>query len=95
MRRSTWIISALILAVVGLAIPVVRHLREVPPPPPPPLTLTLGAPPGAELGSGDEPLDAAISPDERHIVFVATRAGTTMLWRRAFDVGSRGSPGRH
>ena len=83
--RSTWIISALALAVVGLAIPVVRHLREVPPPPPPPLTLTLGAPPDAELGSGDEPLDAAISPDERHIVFVATRAGTTMLWRRALE----------
>jgi len=80
-----WIVSVLILAIVGLSIPVVRHLREVPPPPPPPLTLTLGAPSGAELGSGDEPLDAAISPDERHIVFVATRAGTTTLWRRALD----------
>jgi eukaryotic-like serine/threonine-protein kinase len=83
--RSTWIISALTLAVVGLAIPVVQHLGEVPPPPPPPLTLTLGAPQGADLGSGDEPLDAAISPDERHIVFVATRAGTTMLWRRTLE----------
>jgi eukaryotic-like serine/threonine-protein kinase len=80
-----WIVSVLILAVVGLSIPVVRHLREVPPPPPPPLTLSLGAPSGAELGSGDEPLDAAISPDERHIVFVATRAGTTTLWRRTLD----------
>ena len=85
MPRSTWIAIALSLAVVGLSIPVVRHLREVPPPPPPPLTLTLGAPSGAELGSGDEPLDAAISPDERHIVFVATRAGTTTLWRRTLD----------
>ena len=85
MPRSTWIAIALGLAVVGLSIPVVRHLREVPPPPPPPLTLTLGAPAGAELGSGDEPLDAAISPDERHIAFVATRAGTTTLWRRTLD----------
>jgi Tol biopolymer transport system component len=84
-RRSTWIISALILALIGLAIPVVRHLREVPPPPPPALALTLGAPPGTELGSGDEPLDAAISPDERHIVFVAARGGTTTLWRRALQ----------
>ena len=50
----------------------------MPPPPAPTLTLTLGAPPGTELGSGDEPLDAAISPDERHIVFVATRGGTTI-----------------
>jgi len=80
-----WIVSVLILAIVGLSIPVVRHLREVPPPPPPPLTLTLGAPSDAELGSGDEPLDAAISPDERHIAFVATRAGTTTLWRRTLD----------
>jgi Tol biopolymer transport system component len=80
-----WIAGVLALAVIGLSIPVVRHLREVPPPPPPPLTLTLGAPSGAELGSGDEPLDAAISPDERHIVFVATRGGTTTLWRRTLD----------
>ena len=85
MPRSTWIAIALGLAVVGLSIPVVRHLREVPPPPPPPLSLTLGAPSGAELGAGDEPLDAAISPDERHIAFVATRAGTTTLWRRTLD----------
>jgi Tol biopolymer transport system component len=83
--RSTWIISALILAVIGLAIPVVRHLREVPSPPPPAFTLTLGVPPGMELGSGDEPLDAAISPDQRHIVFVAARGGTTTLWRRALQ----------
>jgi Tol biopolymer transport system component len=83
--RSTWIIGALTLAVIGLAVPAVRHLREVPPPPPPSLTLTLAAPAGAELGSGDEPLDAAISPDGRQIVFVATRAGTTTLWRRALE----------
>ncbi len=76
---------ALALVVALLAIPMVRHLREVPPPPAPALTLTLGAPPGTELGAGDEPLDAAISPDERQIVFVATRSGTTMLWRRALD----------
>jgi Tol biopolymer transport system component len=84
-QRSTWIIIALILAIAGLAIPVVRHLSEVPPPPPPPLTLTLGSPRDTELGSGDEPLDAAISPDERHIIFVATRRGTTMLWRRTLE----------
>jgi Tol biopolymer transport system component len=86
-RRPTWIISGLTLAVLGLAIPAVRHLREMPPPPPPTLELTLGAPPGTELGSGDEPLDAAISPDERRVVFVATGAGVTMLWRRALDSG--------
>jgi hypothetical protein len=89
-----WIVSALILAVIGLAIPVVRHFREVPPPPPTALSLTLGAPPGTELGSSDEPLDAAISPDERQIVFVATHSGTTRLWRRAWQFdGAEAIPG--
>jgi len=83
--RSTWILIALAVALAGLAIPAVRHFREVPPPPPPTLALTLAPPPAAELGSGDDALDAAISPDERSIVFVATRAGTTMLWRRSLD----------
>jgi len=83
--RSTGIAIALALAVVGFSIPVVRHLREVPPPPPPALTLSLDAPSGTELGSGDETLDAAISPDGRQVVLVATRAGTTMLWRRQLD----------
>jgi Tol biopolymer transport system component len=81
-QRSTWIITALVLVIVVLAIPVVRHLREVPPPPPRPVQFSFGTPPGTELGAGDDPLDAAISPDERQIVFVATRSGATSLWRR-------------
>lgn len=85
MRKSHVGLAALLLGLVGLAVPAVRHLREQPPPPPSPIRLTLGAPPGTELGSGDEVLDAAISPDERTIVFVATSEGTTALWRRAID----------
>src|SRR6185436_13117819 len=60
-------------------------MREVPPPPPPTIRLSLTAPPGAELGAGDDVLDAAISPDGRQIVFVATMEGVAQLWRRAFD----------
>ena len=75
----------LAVAVALLAWPAVQHLREVPPPSPLPIRLTLGAPAGTELGSGDEPLDAAISPDERQIVFVATSAGTTALWHRGLE----------
>src|SRR4030095_16313596 len=78
---------ALALVVALLAVPAMRHLREMPPPLPPTLTLTLGAPPDTELGSGDEPLAGAVSPDERQIAFVATRAGTTSLWRRPLDSG--------
>jgi Tol biopolymer transport system component len=79
--RVTFVVLVLIAA--GLAVPAVRHLREQPPPPPPPLRLALAAPPEAEFGSGDELLDAAISPDEQHIVFVATAEGRTSLWSRA------------
>ena len=50
-----------------------------------PLRLSLGAAAGAELGSGDEILDGAISPDEGQIVFVATTDGTAALWRRTFN----------
>lgn len=82
LRLSVFVLA---VAVVILAVPAVRHLREQPPPPPPILRLTLGAPPDTELGSGDEALDAAISPDERQIVFVATRNGTAMLWRRTLE----------
>ena len=85
MPSAKWFVVALALIALGLAIPAVRHFRETPPPPPPPVRLTLGAPSGTELGSGDEPLDAALSPDERHIVFVATRDGQSLLWRRRLD----------
>ena len=72
------------LAAIALAVPAFRHLREVPPPP----ASIRGAfplPAGAELGSGDQTLDAAISPTEREVVFVATSGGTASLWRRALD----------
>jgi Tol biopolymer transport system component len=84
-RTSHLALAALTVAAVGLAVPAVRHLREQPPPPPPPIRLTLGAPPGTELGAGDEALDAAISPDEQRIVFSASNQGTTALWLRALD----------
>lgn len=82
-----WRIAAILFAIL-LAVaapPALRHSREVPPPPPPAVRLSLAAPPGAELGSGDDVLDAAISPDGREIVLVATTDGVARLWRRALD----------
>lgn len=77
-----------VVCAIGLALavqPLLRHFRETAPPPPPPVRLSLTAPPGAELGVGDEVLDAAISPDGRDMVFVATLNGVTQLWRRGFE----------
>jgi Tol biopolymer transport system component len=73
------------LAIAILSVPAIRHLRERPPDPPSSIRLSLSAPAGAELGYWDQALDAAISPDERQIAFVATKDGTTALWRRALD----------
>jgi dipeptidyl aminopeptidase/acylaminoacyl peptidase len=81
--------------VLGLLVETITHLREQPPSPPSTVRLSLTAPPGTELGVGDEPLDAAISPDQREVVFVATPirrglvnlapAGAPQLWRRRLD----------
>jgi dipeptidyl aminopeptidase/acylaminoacyl peptidase len=86
---------AALAAAAALLIPTVRHLREEPPAPPPAIRLAMIAPPGTELGTGDEPLDLAISPDQREVVFVATArrrgtgvqppAGASQLWRRRLD----------
>lgn len=83
-KRTLGLASAVVV-VSALAFVVVRHLREQPPPPPPTVRFAFAPPPGIELGSGDQPLDAAISPDQKQIVFVATSAGIVRLWKRALD----------
>jgi len=84
---------AAVAAAVALAIPAVQHLRETRPAPPA-ARLSLAAPPGTDFGA-DDVLDAAISPDQREIVFVATQRrrtapeeppdGVSRLWRRPLD----------
>ena len=83
-----WRAAAFVLAMLLAAalVPAVRHLREEPPPPDPPVRLELTAPPGVEIGGGvDEPLDAAVAPSGRELVFVATHDGESTLWRRRLD----------
>jgi len=92
-RRA--LVPLLCLAIAVLLLPAIQHLREQPPAPPRAVRLFLTAPSGAELGVGDEPLDAAISPDQRELVFVATQMrrntssqvppGQIQLWRRRLD----------
>jgi Tol biopolymer transport system component len=74
-------------AVAGaLLVSGASSFRDVPPPPPlPTVRLAFPASEGADPGSGDESLDAAISPDETQVVFVATTGGVARLWLRAFD----------
>jgi eukaryotic-like serine/threonine-protein kinase len=77
--------AALLVVVALLAWPLVRRYREPPPAPPPVVRLPFAAPPGAELGTGDDTLDAAISPAGDVIAFVATSNGISQLWQRRVD----------
>jgi dipeptidyl aminopeptidase/acylaminoacyl peptidase len=69
--------------------------RPEPPAPPPAIRLALPVPAGIEPGFAEETLDAAISPDESELVFVATSRepgpGARRLWRRTLR-GDRAEP---
>ena len=87
-RVSAWWPLALAALAAALAVPALRHLREQPPPAPPPASLAFAPPPGTELGSGDDGLDAAIAADQSQIVFVATTNGVAQLWRQQLASGT-------
>jgi eukaryotic-like serine/threonine-protein kinase len=69
--RVAWIASVAVLA-AALAIPTVIHLREAPPPE---MWLQITTPPTLA------PLDFALSPDGRHIVYVAAESSRDNLAR--------------
>jgi serine/threonine protein kinase len=73
-----WATAAFVL-IAALTIPVARHLREVPPQE---MRLQIVTPPAID------PLDFALSPDGRYLVFVATGASgeaAQRLYLRALD----------
>jgi Tol biopolymer transport system component len=79
----------LCIALIAIAVATLA-CREQPSAPPSALRLTFPVPAEVEL----EPLDAAISPDETQIVFVATSLGVTQLWLRRLDAeGTEPLPG--
>lgn len=93
MRQFAAIAAVAAVAVV-LSLSAIRYLGEEPSPLPSAIRLALAPPDGTELGAGDDVLDAAISPDQQEVVFVARRVrrndagdppGSTQLWRRRFD----------
>ena len=73
-----WAAAALAAVLAAaLAIPGVRHLREMPPPAPPETRVEINTPATAE------PTSFALSPDGRQIVFVASGDGASRLWLRS------------
>jgi Tol biopolymer transport system component len=78
--RVAWLAAAVaILAAVVLSIPAVRYLRETPAPAGPEMRVEITPPPQSS------PLEFALSPDARHIVFVASVDGRRRLWLRALN----------
>jgi Tol biopolymer transport system component len=65
------------VAIVALAVPTVRHLREAPPVTPPETRVDIVTP------ATDQPNDFALSPDGRQIAYVASDNGTPRLWLRS------------
>ena len=65
--------------IAALAVPALRYLRETPPPPAPEMRVEITTP------ATDAPLQFALSPDGRSLVFVASGDGAPRLWLRPLD----------
>ncbi len=71
--------AAIAAVSAALAVPALRHLRETPPPVPPEMRVEITTP------ATDAPLQFALSPDGRSLVFVAAADGARRLWLRPLD----------
>jgi serine/threonine protein kinase/Tol biopolymer transport system component len=75
--RLAWIVS--MIAILAFASLAIVHFRERPAADPPEMRLEITTP------STTAPLEFALSPDGRYIVFVASGGGPQRLWLRALD----------
>jgi Tol biopolymer transport system component len=83
------IAGAALLCCALTALPLWRHLHEVPPPPPAAVRLMLPPQDDLTLGAGpDHPFEFALAPDGRRAAFPASRAGTQQIWLRDITTGT-------
>ena len=79
--RLPWMAALAVAAMLisALAVPALRHLREALPPVPPEMRVEITTP------ATDLPLQFALSPDGRALVFVASGDGASRLWLRPLN----------
>jgi Tol biopolymer transport system component len=78
--RLPWMLAAAsVLVAAALAIPAVRHLGEAPPSTPPEIRTDIVTPSTGPF---------ALSPDGRHLAFVASSGGAPRLWLRSLSEAS-------
>ncbi len=77
--RLVWMAASAIAVAVAtaLAVPAMRHLSEAPPPAPLETRTEIVTP------ATDSTSSFALSPDGRHVVYLATREGGSRLWLRS------------
>ena len=79
--RLPWMVATAtaVVGMIALALPAARYLRQAPPPAPPEMRVEITTP------TTDAPLQFALSPDGRSLVFVASGDGAPRLWLRPLD----------
>ena len=81
--RGRWPLQAALAVaaalIAAMALPTLRFLRQAPPPALPEMRLEITTP------ATDAPLQFALSPDGRSLVFVASGDGSSRLWLRPLD----------
>ncbi len=79
--RWPWMAALAVAAalIAAMAMPTLRHLRETPPAQAPEMRVDIATP------ATDAPLEFALSPDGRSLVYVASGDGTSRLWLRPPD----------
>jgi len=87
-RRRRELVAWAVAAIAAVVAAASLLWKNPAPPPPPPAEVrrfTVALPAGTTVGIGRDFTSLAVSPDGRHLVFVAVTDGRRQLWIQSFD----------